>query len=78
MMILNDDTKDNVRYLYQKYAPSLNETILIFSPVRNIESWFCYIDTGDINVEVPDENGKIRDYAPQYKKKSKPTDFAKN
>lgn len=76
VVIIDDDTKDNVRYLYQKYVPSLNETILIFSPVRNIESWFCYIETGNFHVENEDEQGKITDYKSQYKS-SKPTEFAK-
>jgi hypothetical protein len=77
VVIVDDDTKDNVKKLHQKYTPLSNETILIFSPIRNIESWFHYIDTGDITVEEPDEAGKIKDYAPLYKKKSKPTEFAK-
>ncbi|MFI3219766.1 MAG: hypothetical protein QX189_11700 [Methylococcales bacterium] len=77
VVIIDDDTKDNARYLYQKYIPLPNETILIFSPIRNIESWFHYISTNDVSVEMPDEKGHIMDYAPQYKKKSKPTEFAK-
>jgi hypothetical protein len=77
VVIIDDDTKDNARYLYQKHKPLPHETILIFSPIRNIESWFHYINTNDVSVEMPDEKGHIKDYAPQYKKKSKPTDFAK-
>lgn len=77
VVIIDDDTKDNARNLYHKYTPLPNEAILIFSPARNIESWFHYIDTGDINVEIPDESGRIKDYAPHYKKGSKPTVFAK-
>jgi hypothetical protein len=78
VVIIDDDTKDNIRYLYQKYKPLSNEAILIFSPIRNIESWFYYIDTLDFNVENNrDEKGYIKDYALQYKKKSKPTEFAK-
>jgi hypothetical protein len=76
VVIIDDDTKNNARYLYQKYAPSLNETILIFSPVRNIESWFSYIDTGNFHVEEKDEQGNTTDYKSQYKN-SKPTEFAK-
>ncbi|MFI3122804.1 MAG: hypothetical protein QX194_02575, partial [Methylococcales bacterium] len=46
VVIIDDDTKDNIRQIYQKYVPLPNETILMFSPARNIESWFYYIDTG--------------------------------
>ena len=76
VVIIDDDTKDNIRHIYQKYVPLLNETILIFSPARNIESWFYYIETGNFHVENEDEQGKIADYKSQYKN-SKPTDFAK-
>ncbi|MDI1276106.1 hypothetical protein [Methylobacter sp.] len=76
VVIIDDDTKDNAKNLYQKYTPSSNENILIFSPVRNIESWFYYIDTGNLNVEDKDEQGKIIDYKGQYRN-SKPTEFAK-
>jgi hypothetical protein len=75
VVIIDDDTKDNAKHL--KPVPLADEAILIFSPIRNIESWFCYIDSLDSNIETPDENGKIKDYAPQYKKSSKPTEFAK-
>ncbi len=75
VVIIDDDTKDSAKNL--KPLPSANEAILIFSPVRNIESWFRYIDKADTNIEAPDKNGKIKDYAPDYKKKSKPTEFAK-
>ena len=73
---INDEPKNRVRDLHRKYTPSLGENILIFSPVRNIESWFCYIDTGNGNVEIPDADGEIKDYKNQYKY-SKPTKFAK-
>ena len=53
-----------------------NEKILIFVPIRNIESWFCYIDTNNTNVEIPDENGEIQDYKKNYRN-AKPTEFAK-
>lgn len=78
LVIIDDDTIDNAKNLYKKYTPLPNEAILIFSPARNIESWFCYIDTGDINIEIPDKNGKVKDYAHYKNKKgSKPTIFAK-
>lgn len=76
VVIIDDDTKDNAKYLYKKHSPSANESILIFSPTRNIESWFHYIATGDINVEVKDEQDKVTDYKSHYKN-SKPTEFAK-
>lgn len=76
VVIIDDDTKDNARNLYKKYTPSSNESILIFSPMRNIESWFHYIETGNFNIEDKDEQGRITDYKSQYKN-SKPTEFAK-
>lgn len=76
VVIIDDDTKDNVKNLYKTYTPSSNESILIFSPIRNIESWFHYIETGDLDTEDKDEQGKITDYKSQYKN-SKPTEFAK-
>lgn len=76
VVIIDDDTKDNAKNLYQKYMPLPNETILIFSPVRNIESWFFYIDTDNFYVEEKDEQGNITDYKSQFKN-SKPTEFAK-
>ncbi|POZ52906.1 hypothetical protein [Methylovulum psychrotolerans] len=75
VVIIDDDTIGNAQHL--KPTPLADEAILIFSPIRNIESWFCYIDTGDLDIEEPDEKGKIKDYAPHYKKGSKPTEFAK-
>jgi len=76
-VIIDDDTRNRIQDLYDIYKPSKNENILIFSPKRNIESWFYFIDTGDINVEHnKDKNGKIRDYKPQYEY-SKPTELAK-
>ena len=76
VVIIDDDTKDNAKNLYQQYTPLSNETILILSPVRNIESWFYYIDKANFHVEDKDEQGKIMDYKSQYKG-SKPTAFAK-
>jgi len=73
---INDEPKNRVRNLHRKHTPLANENILIFSPIRNIESWFCYIDKGNANIETPDENGEIKDYKNQYKN-SKPTKFAK-
>ena len=76
VVIIDDDTKDNIRQIYQKYVPLPNETILMFSPARNIESWFYYIDTGNFDAEDKDEKGNVTDYKSQYRN-SKPTEFAK-
>jgi len=77
VVIIDDDTRDRIQHLYDIYKPSKNENILIFSPKRNIESWFHFIKTGDINVETNvDKNGKIKDYKPLYKE-CKPTEFAR-
>ncbi|MBK8817152.1 MAG: hypothetical protein IPN42_17350 [Methylococcaceae bacterium] len=76
IIIIDDDTKDNANNLYQKYNPLPNEAILIFSPVRNIESWFCYIDDGNAIIEDKDNNGNVPDYKSRYRN-SKPTAFAK-
>jgi len=73
---INDEPKNRVKILYEKYKPLANESILIISPIRNIESWFCYIDTNNTNVEIPDENGEIQDYKKNYRN-PKPTEFAK-
>ncbi len=76
VVIIDDDTKDNAKNLYETYKPLPNESILVFSPVRNIESWFSYIDTGNFHVEEINEQGNITDYKSQFKN-SKPTEFAK-
>lgn len=68
VVIVDDDTKDNIKNLYQIYKPSVTEKILIFSPKRNVESWFYYIDGNSI-----DEN---EDYKKHYKN-AKPTEYAK-
>jgi hypothetical protein len=77
VVIIDDDTRNRIQDLYNIYKPSKNENILIFSPIRNIESWFHFIETGDMNVETnKDKNGKIEDYKSLYKY-CKPTEFAK-
>ncbi len=76
VIIIDDDTKDNIKSLYETYSPLSGESILIFSPVRNIASWFHYIETGNSEIENKDEQGRITDYKSQYKN-SKPTKFAK-
>ncbi|MCX7098372.1 MAG: hypothetical protein NTV43_10770 [Methylococcales bacterium] len=77
VVIIDDDTRDRIQDLYNIYKPSKNENILIFSPKRNIESWFHFIETGDMGVEThKDEKGKLMDYKSKYKS-YKPTEFAK-
>ncbi|MSP27832.1 MAG: hypothetical protein EXR80_05190 [Methylococcales bacterium] len=78
--------------MYQKYTPLPNETVLIISPIRNIESWFHYINTGGTSIEnikpqyhkdgkpVLDKNGNhkydVDDHKRDYQD-AKPTKFAK-
>lgn len=68
VIVIDDDTKNHVQHLFNLYQPISNEKILIFSPKRNIESWFYYIDGNLI-----DEN---EDYKKHYKN-AKPTEYAK-
>ena len=68
VVIIDDDTKDHVQNLFDYYQPLPNEKVLIFSPKRNIESWFYYADGNSI-----DEN---EDYKKHYKN-AKPTEYAK-
>ncbi|NOQ34589.1 MAG: hypothetical protein GQ569_01675 [Methylococcaceae bacterium] len=68
IVIIDDDTKNLIQNLYQLYTPSANEKILIFSPKRNIESWFHYIE-GNLIDETEDYKKNYRD--------AKPTEFAK-
>jgi len=45
-----------------------NEKILLFTPIRNIESWFHYIQTNADDVETKtDGSGKIISHKNQYK-----------
>lgn len=77
VVIIDDDTRNRIQDLYSIYKPLKNDNILIFSPKRNIESWFYFIDTGDMSAEdTKDKNGKIKDYKSQYES-CKPTEFAK-
>jgi hypothetical protein len=75
IVIIDDDTKDNAKDLYKAYKPLADEKILIFSPKRNIESWFYFIDKRDTQVEEKNHNGVTPDYKPRYKN-PKPTKFA--
>jgi hypothetical protein len=75
IVIIDNDTKDHANDLYKKYNPKQNERILIFSPNRNIESWFHYIETLDATVEYKKDN-EVTDYKKTYKDR-KPREFAK-
>jgi hypothetical protein len=68
VIIIDDDTKNHVQHLYNFYQPLINEKILIFSPKRNIESWFHYIDGNSID--------ESEDYK-KYHKNAKLTEYAK-
>ena len=47
-----------------------NEKILIFIPIRNIESWFYYIDTKNIDGEIQrDGDGNLISYKNKYQNK---------
>jgi hypothetical protein len=58
-----DRELDEEKYRLNQSTRLDNEKILIFSPIRNIESWFYYIDTKNINGETAKDNtGKIISY----------------
>lgn len=62
-----DKALDEEKYRLNQATRLENEKILIFVPVRNIESWFHYIATGDADVEVrTDEDGRLLSYKSQY------------
>lgn len=65
-----DRALDEKKYRLNQSTRLDSEKILIFSPIRNIESWFYYIDTKNINGEtVKDNDGKIISYKNQYPNK---------
>jgi hypothetical protein len=68
VVMIDDDTKDRIKKLYEIDEPTKSERVLIFSPKRNIESWFHYIDGNNIN--------ESDDYKKIYRN-AKPTEFAK-
>ena len=68
VVIIDDDKQEHIKSLYKIYTPLTDEKILIFSPKRNIESWFYYIDGNNIN--------ESDDYKKSYRN-AKPTEFAK-
>lgn len=68
VVIIDDDTKNHLHNLKQIYSPNTTEKILLFSPARNIESWFHYIEGNAI--------GETEDYKKLYYQ-SEPSKFAK-
>ena len=62
-----DKALDEKKYRLNQTTRLDNEKILIFVPIRNIESWFHYIATGKTDVETKtDEHGKLLSYKSQY------------
>ena len=68
VIVIDDDTKEHIKKLHQIYPRLHDEKVLIFSPKRNIESWFYYIDGNFID--------EFTDYKNNYRN-AKPTEFAK-
>lgn len=63
-----DEKLDFEKFQLNKNTRSDDEKILLFVPIRNIESWFHYIQTSDFDVETKkDSDGKIISYKNQYK-----------
>ena len=69
VVIIDDDTKEHIKQLYQAYMPFETEKVLIFSPKRNIESWF-HFTSGHLISESECYKNHYRN--------AKPTEFAKN
>lgn len=62
-----DEKLDSEKYKLNQSTRFNNEKILLFVPIRNIESWFHYIATNIIDVEtIKDNNEKIISYKNQY------------
>jgi hypothetical protein len=71
-----DKKLDIEKYKLNKNTRYDNEKILLFVPIRNIESWFHYIVTGNINVEtLKGDDGKVISYKNLYPYPSKDTDI---
>lgn len=65
-----DEKLDIEKYRLNQNTRSDNEKILVFVPIRNIESWFHYISENAINVEtIRGDDGKIISYKNQYANK---------
>lgn len=61
-----DQKLDAKKYRLNQDARSDTEKILIFIPIRNIESWFRYIDRGSDVENKKNEEGKIVCYKDKY------------
>lgn len=68
VVFIDDDTKNHVANLRKIYSPNTTEKILLFSPSRNIESWFHFIDGNAID--------DTEDYKRLYQQ-AEPSKFAK-
>jgi hypothetical protein len=65
-----DEKLDIEKYKLNQDTRSDNEKILIFVPIRNIESWFYYIDTKNIDGEtLRGSDGKLISYKNKYQNK---------
>ncbi len=62
-----DRVLDEEKYQLNQATRQEDEKILLFVPIRNIESWFHYIATNTIDVETKKgSDGKIISYKDQY------------
>jgi hypothetical protein len=62
-----DEKLDIEKYKLNQDTRFGNEKILLFVPIRNIESWFHYIDKNNIDVEIlKDKDGKVISYKNLY------------
>jgi hypothetical protein len=80
LVVMIDADEKNVQWRLREFDQKLDaekfklnqktrlddENILIFVPIRNIESWFYYIDSGDFCVEDENSEGEIPNYKKQY------------
>lgn len=68
VVMIDDDTKDHLANLGKTYLPNTTEKILLFSPSRNIESWFHFIEGNAVD--------ETEDYKRLYQQ-AEPSKFAK-
>ncbi len=68
VVVIDDDTRNHIKKLYEIYTPIEGEKVLIFSPKRNIESWFHFTSGHSINESECYKN---------HYRNAKPTEFAK-
>ncbi|TRW92889.1 hypothetical protein [Candidatus Methylobacter oryzae] len=65
-----DRVLDEEKYRLNQPTRLPNEKILLFVPIRNIESWFYYVDKGNTNGEtLKGSDGKLISYKNQYANK---------